>query len=156
MQEIVNLLIKNNLKIATAESCTGGMIAQIITSFSGASKCYEMGFVTYSNDAKMQMLSVKEETLTRFGAVSEETAREMSCGAKGTSGADMAISVTGIAGPTGGTEQTPVGLVFISVAGNFGTEAEKLNLSGNRDEIRQQAAEKAISMALKYIMKFYS
>ena len=107
------------LKIATAESCTGGLIAACLTEISGASDVFDRGFVTYSNDAKQDMLGVKAETLQNFGAVSKETALEMASGARSLSGTAIAIAVTGIAGPGGGSAEKPVGLVHIAVAGPF-------------------------------------
>ena len=113
---MIKKIIKKGLKIATAESCTGGLLAARITSEAGASACFDMGLITYSNQSKIQMLGVKEQTLHRYGAVSSQTALEMSEGIKKLSGADIGISVTGIAGPGGGTDEKPVGLVYIAVA----------------------------------------
>ena len=115
-QQLGRLLKSKEKKIATAESCTGGWIAQIITEVSGSSAWFDRGFVTYSNAAKMEMLGVKPETLDNFGAVSAQTATEMVTGALAHSDADCAIAVTGIAGPDGGTAEKPVGTVFIAWA----------------------------------------
>ncbi len=113
-QQLGRLLKEKDLKIATAESCTGGGIAQAITEVSGSSVWFDRGFVTYSNLAKIQMLQVKQESLDEYGAVSEKVAIEMVNGALINSVADIAVSVTGIAGPTGGTELKPVGVVYIA------------------------------------------
>ncbi|MDD5577854.1 MAG: CinA family protein [Methylobacter sp.] len=135
----------NGKKIATAESCTGGGIAQIITEVPGSSAWFDRGFVTYSNAAKVQMLGVRQETLEKYGAVSAETAKEMVAGALAHSEADIAIAVTGIAGPDGGTPQKPVGTVFIAWAWKNGHDkVEKMQFSGNRHRIREQTIKIAI------------
>jgi nicotinamide-nucleotide amidase len=132
-------------KIATAESCTGGWIAQAITEISGSSAWFDRGFVTYSNNAKVQMLGVNPQTLVEHGAVSAEVAQQMAAGALENSEADWAIAVTGIAGPDGGSEDKPVGTVYIAWQNKTGfSKVEKLNLSGNRHQIRKQTVEKAI------------
>lgn len=112
-QVVADKLLEKNISISAAESCTGGMFAQTLTSVSGISKVFDRSIVTYSNEAKMEELGVNKETLDRFGAVSKETAIEMAKGIKAVSGSDMAISVTGIAGPLGGSDEKPVGLVHI-------------------------------------------
>ena len=137
------------LKIATAESCTGGGIAQAITEVPGSSAWFDRGFVTYSNQAKIQMLQVKQESLDDFGAVSEQVAIEMVEGALIYSEADIAVSVTGIAGPTGGTEQKPVGTVYIAKKENgMPASCKKHIFLGDRRKIRLQT----VSMALKYCL----
>ena len=153
---IVELLISKNLKISTAESCTGGMVAEQITSFSGASNCFDMGVITYSSESKMQLLSVKKETLDEFGAVSEETAREMCYNVRSLANANIGISVTGIAGPSGGTLDKPVGLVYVGVSGEFGTQVKKLNLNGSREDIRKQTVNTVLQIVQQYIVQFYS
>lgn len=115
VKELSITLRINKLKLVTAESCTGGMIASAITDLAGSSDIFDRGFVTYSNESKIAMLGVSPATLQSFGAVSEQTAAEMVVGALKNSLADVAIAVTGIAGPTGGTEDKPVGLVFIGI-----------------------------------------
>jgi len=110
-------LKRRRLKLATAESCTGGWIAQAVTSVAGSSEWFERGFVTYSNEAKKEMLGVRAATLSRHGAVSEETAREMAAGALKRSEAHVALAVTGIAGPGGGTRKKPVGMVCFAWSG---------------------------------------
>ena len=139
--ELGAVLKERNLMLALAESCTGGMVAQSITSVAGSSAWFDRGFVTYSNVSKIEMLGVRAETLEKFGAVSEETALEMALGCLKHSHAQLSGSITGIAGPDGGTVDKPVGTVCFAWAG------EKLLLStttkrffGNREEVRQQAA----------------
>ncbi len=145
--ELCELLIKNNLKIATAESCTGGLIASRITAVPGASACFDCGVVTYSNEQKHKLINVSIETLEKFGAVSEETALEMSAGVKALANADIAISVTGIAGPTGGTSEKPVGTVWIGICSNSSHKAYKFIFNGNRDEVRSQTVDLAFKLA---------
>ncbi len=139
------LLLSNKKKLATAESCTGGWIAQIITEVSGSSAWFDRGFVTYSNAAKIQMLGVKPETLDKFGAVSSQTAAEMVNGALLRSDADCAIAVTGIAGPEGGTAEKPVGTVFIAWAyKNQDVKVVQKKLTGDRHQIRRQTVKIAL------------
>lgn len=140
-------LLEKGLKVATAESCTGGMIAAKITAVPGASACFDCGVVTYSNEQKSKLLGVKRETLERFGAVSRETALEMCKGAKILAGSDIAVSVTGIAGPGGGTPEKPVGTVWIGLCGENVHDAFKFLFKGDRNQIRQQTAMIAIEMA---------
>lgn len=153
---MIEKLIAHNLKISTAESCTGGLISAYITSFPGSSAVFDMGFATYSNDAKHTLLGVSNETLKQHGAVSCETALEMSCGVMTKSGADIGISVTGIAGPGGGTQEKPVGLVYISLCSKQEHIYYKLNLDGTRDEIRKQTVDKVIEMVENHIEKWYN
>lgn len=144
-KEIVEKLVEKKITVATAESCTGGMIASAITDVSGASGIFGYGVVTYSNEAKMKILGVKESTLARVGAVSEETAHEMADGLSKLSDADVAVSVTGIAGPGGGSELKPVGLVYMGLAYNGEVFVKKNLFQGNRDDIRRQTVATALS-----------
>jgi PncC family amidohydrolase len=144
VEELVKLLTEKNKKIATAESCTGGMIAQMITSVAGASAVFDCGIVSYSNDIKKSILGVRAQTLEQYGAVSEKTAFEMAQGVLRLSGADYALSVTGIAGPGGGSKEKPVGTVYVGVAHPAGTEVFLFHFSGSRDEIRRQTAQAAL------------
>ncbi len=146
-QEVVNLLAEKNLTITTAESCTGGMISAALTEVSGVSSYFNEGIVTYSNEAKMKYLNVSKETLDKFGAVSEQTAIEMSKGAMESANADISIAVTGIAGPLGGTDEKPVGLVYICVKNGNNLTVEKNIFSGNRHEVRVKTVIKALNMA---------
>jgi nicotinamide-nucleotide amidase len=128
---------RRKVVIATAESCTGGGIATAITRISGSAKWFDRGFVTYSNDAKREMLGVKRATLARHGAVSEAVAREMAQGAVARSHADVAVAVTGIAGPTGGSKSKPVGTVWFAWASRDGlVQTRHFRFPGNRVAIR--------------------
>ena len=150
---VCSLLTEAGLKLATAESCTGGMVAQKITSVAGASECFECGVVTYSNEQKKRLLGVRPDTLSRFGAVSRETALEMCRGIKETAGADFGIGITGIAGPGGGTAEKPVGLVYIGICGENIHEAYEFHFTGSRDEVRQSAANAALRMVAEAILR---
>lgn len=123
--------------ICTAESCTGGLIAKTLTDLAGSSEWFERGFVTYSNQAKMDMLRVSADSLKRHGAVSEEVAREMVSGAINHSKAQVAIAVTGIAGPTGGSPEKPVGTVWFGFASGDQVLAEKQVFDGGRQQVRE-------------------
>ena len=139
----------HGLKLTTAESCTGGMVAAAITDIAGSSTVFDRGFVTYSNAAKTDMLSVPQDLISEFGAVSEEVACAMAQGALSHSAADIAVSVTGIAGPTGGSAEKPVGLVHFAVATRQATFT-KVQHFGNlsRSEIRERATFFALEMLL--------
>jgi nicotinamide-nucleotide amidase len=144
-QQLGLLLKSNGKKIATAESCTGGWIAQTMTEVSGSSAWFDRGFVTYSNAAKVQMLGVSPETLALYGAVSAQTATEMVVGALAHSDADYAIAVTGIAGPDGGSVEKPVGTVFIAWAyKNRDVKVLQQQLTGDRHQIRRQTVKLAL------------
>ena len=152
-EEIIKILKSKNLKIVTAESCTAGLICALLTEVSGASEIFDRSFVTYSNEAKEAMICVKKSTLEKFGAVSEEVAEEMALGALKNSNADMCISVTGVAGPNGGTLEKPIGLVFISLADKKGyVRVRKFNFGQNsRYEIRKSTIIEALSLILDYL-----
>ncbi len=137
---IAKLLIEKNLTIASAESCTGGLVASKLISYPGISKVYKEGFITYSNEAKINTLGVKKEIIEKHGAVSEETAKEMAKCASLKSKSDIGISTTGIAGPGGGTQDKPVGLVYICVYYNEKAYIRKLNYPGQRNMIRERSA----------------
>ena len=141
-----HILKKKKIRITTAESCTGGWIAQTITGIPKSSEWFERGFVTYSNDAKREMLGVRAKTLQQYGAVSAEVAAEMAKGAIKNSHAQISIAVTGIAGPGGGSAKKPVGLVWFCFAGkNFGAMTISQNFSGTRNQIRQKAVKFALT-----------
>lgn len=144
-------LKQQHCKLAVAESCTGGLLAAAITGVPGSSAWFDRGFVTYSNQAKTELLQVRPETLTEFGAVSPETAREMAAGAMANSRAEWVISVTGIAGPDGGSLEKPVGTVFIAWLNKAHLLiVERCQFTGNRQEIRQQTVITALSKLLTY------
>lgn len=135
--------------LVTAESCTGGWVAQSITAIAGSSEWFERGFVAYSNAAKEELLGVKRETLDRHGAVSEETARELARGALQHSKGTLSVAVTGIAGPTGGTAAKPVGLVCLAWATRSGVRSESMRFSGDREAVRRQSVARALQGVLE-------
>lgn len=145
-EKVVELLAERHYTVTTAESCTGGMIAGTIVNAAGASEVLNEGYITYSNEAKERLVGVSHETLERFGAVSEQTAREMAEGAARAAGADAALSATGIAGPGGGTEEKPVGLVYIGCTLNGKTEVKECRFDGNRMENRLHTVQTALEM----------
>lgn len=130
--------------MCTAESCTGGLIAGACTDLSGSSAWFERGFVTYSNEAKHELLGVDRALIERCGAVSEEVARAMAAGALARSRAQLAVAVTGVAGPTGGTAAKPVGLVWFAWAGSDGVRAEAMNFAGDRAAVRASTVRHAL------------
>ena len=148
-EETVRRFIEAGKTLATAESCTGGLIAKRITDVSGSSSMFGYGAVTYANEAKMKLLSVKKETLEKHGAVSPETAAEMAEGVRKLSGADIGVATTGIAGPGGGTKEKPVGLVYLGVSSKNGTRTLRLTLTQGRDRVRLLASSNALSEAMK-------
>ncbi|MGI5891511.1 MAG: CinA family protein [Bacillota bacterium] len=152
-QKLVEKLIAANLFLATAESCTGGGIAAEITSIAGSSKCFGYGIVSYSNKAKEQILTVPASTLSRFGAVSEQTAAAMAQGLLSLSQADIAIAVTGIAGPEGGSEEKPVGLVYIALAAAETLWVRRHVFSGTRADVRRQTVDEALALVMEYVDK---
>ena len=149
--EVGALLGANGQKLATAESCTGGWVAQCLTAIAGSSDWFERGFVTYSNEAKQEMLGVARETLDRHGAVSVATAQAMAQGALRRSRADGSVAITGIAGPTGGSPDKPVGTVCFGWAGPDGfTTTELCHLAGSRAEVRAQSVAYALHGVLQH------
>lgn len=151
-QRVVELLKKNNMTIATAESCTAGYISKRITDISGASSVFEFGAVTYSNEIKHRILGVSEETLEKYGAVSEQTAREMAAGVRRVAGSDIGISITGIAGPNSDGTNKPVGLCYIALDAEDAQIFEKIETGKNdREYNRYVTASRALNLARKYI-----
>lgn len=151
-EEIVRECAEHGYKISTAESCTGGMISAAITAISGSSAVIELGICSYSNRVKREVLGVSEETLREFTEYSLPCAEEMAKGAVMVSGADFAVSTSGVAGPIGGTAENPVGTVYIAVSGKSVSESKRFNFENNgRDYIRAAAAEKALEMLLSRI-----
>ena len=147
------LLVERKKTLSVAESCTGGMISQRITSIPGSSIYFKEGVVTYSNEAKMKTLGVKDETLKAYGAVSENTALEMAIGIRKAAGTDYCLSVTGIAGPAGGTPDKPVGLVYICLCGPTIEKVYNYKLMGNRAEIRERATNTALDLLRRQLLE---
>lgn len=151
-QRVGDALLQHGLTVSTAESCTGGLILSTLTDISGSSAYVMGGMVTYSNEAKMKHVNVQEQTLTQYGAVSEPVAREMAIGVRKVFGTDYALSVTGIAGPGGGTETKPVGLTFIGLAGQDGIVAVQRHVwDGTRIENKQSSVHAALTLLLTMI-----
>lgn len=149
-KKLGKVLEDRGLKLVTAESCTGGWLAQVLTSVAGSSRWFERGFVSYSDEAKQEMLGVSEETLARHKAVSEETVREMAEGALTHSRAQISVAITGIAGPEGGSEAKPVGTVWLAWAGSGQpTKCAWNHFFGNRTDIRRQAVRVALDGLLE-------
>ena len=145
-------LLDRQLLVATAESCTAGLVAKLLTDMAGSSQWFERGFVSYSNLAKQQMLGVNEQTLQSHGAVSEQTVIEMATGALHNSSADIALAISGIAGPDGGSADKPVGTVWFAWAHQDGRCRQAVeHFDGDRASIRQQAAEYAIDGLLEFL-----
>ena len=151
-QQIGEILCKKNAKLTTAESCTGGGISKAITAVSGSSQWFEFGFVTYANTAKQKLLGVSLETLDHYGAVSEQVVREMAQGAIQQSNADYAIAVSGIAGPDGGTEQKPVGTVWVCWQTPQQIWTQKFMLKGDRQAIRTAAIKNSLQQLLQHLI----
>jgi nicotinamide-nucleotide amidase len=148
---IGRILRERRMKIAVAESCTGGHIANRITNIQGASDYFDLGFVTYSNDSKELYLFVPEEVIAEKGAVSSEVAKTMAEGLREATDADIALSVTGVAGPGGGSPEKPVGTVFVGLASKDGTFVNKFLFSGDRISIKEQTSEEALKLVLDYL-----
>ena len=147
-EKTVKIFTERGLKLAAAESCTGGMISAAITAVPGSSAVTEFGLCSYSNRIKHEVLGVKEETLAQHTEYSSECAEEMAQGARRVSGADIAVSTTGVAGPSGGTASAPVGTVFIGVSAPRGTIGRRFSYSGGREEIRAAAVRDALMLLL--------
>ena len=152
-EEVVALLKERGFTITCAESCTGGLVCAGLVNVAGASEVLKSSLVTYAEEAKKELLGVQESTLERFGVVSEETAYEMAKGAACFAKADVALSVTGIAGPGGGTSEKPVGLVCIGCYVKGGVEVKSYIFRGDRLQIREQSVQKALELAKKCILK---
>lgn len=150
---VCSMLKQLGMTIAFAESCTGGLLAQSLTSVSGASAVLGQSYITYSNDAKHKLLGVSKNTLEKYSAVSEQTAVEMAIGARSLSGADIAVSVTGVAGPDSDEAGNPVGLVYIGIASGDSSYAMRFSFSGNREKIRSRACVSAYSLIRRELLK---
>jgi len=140
------LLVSKGITIATAESCTGGLLAGKLINYPGISSVFMEGVITYSNEAKMARLNVKKETLDSYGAVSKETAAEMALGIAKAAATDIGISITGIAGPGGGTEEKPVGLVYVGLYIKGKVKTKELRLSGDRQKVRNRTVMMALDL----------
>ena len=153
-EKVVKILNEKGLVLATAESCTGGLVAKRITDVSGSSSIFNCGIVSYSNEIKEQVLGVQHKTLEAYGAVSEQTVREMVQGVLRISGADIAVSVSGIAGPNSDNTQKPVGLIFLAVSDGKETQVKQLNntfTENIRESNRNSASDKALKMILDLV-----
>jgi len=150
-QKVVKLLSKKRLKISLAESCTGGLLSSSITSISGSSKVFTLGLVTYSNQAKISVLKVPKKTIMKHGAVSYETCLSMVKNLSKTSKTNISVSITGVAGPKGGTKQKPVGLVYIGIKkGNKVLVKKFLFKSKKRNSIQRSTVNKALNLVLSF------
>lgn len=153
---VADLLLANDLTVTCAESCTGGLLSARLVNVPGISELYKVGVVTYSNKAKRRLLNVKKSTLQKYGAVSEQTAGEMAKGAAALCKADVAVAITGIAGPDGGTEEKPVGLVYIACDVKGKLTVKRHRFSGNRGKVRESAAAAALVLLRSCILEYFS
>lgn len=152
-ERLGNLLKQQGKKISVAESCTGGLVSHRITNVAGSSEYFECGVISYSEKSKISILHVSPTTLKKFEAVSQETAEEMAMGIRQLSGSDIGIATTGKAGPGGGSNKKPVGLVYISLSTENNVITQKFNFKGTRGEIKTQASNAALEMAINYLIK---
>lgn len=158
VSRVADWALENRLRIVTAESCTGGWIAKAFTDLAGSSRWFECGYVTYSNAAKVRDLGVTQQTLDSFGAVSEQTVREMAAGANRVSGAEVSIAVSGIAGPGGGSADKPVGTVWFCVgrrpeegrSADLVLETDRQVFSGDREMVRRASVQRALELVLGF------
>ena len=155
-KSVADLLLANGLTVTCAESCTGGLLSARLINVPGISDVYKAGVITYSNKAKRRMLGVKKHTLQKHGAVSEKTAEEMAKGAAAVNKADVAVAVTGIAGPDGGSAEKPVGLVYIACCVKGKVTVKKCQFSGNRNKIRESAVSSALTLMRSCILEYFS
>lgn len=152
-EKAVKLLAENKMTVTTVESCTGGMVCSSLVDVPGASAVLNEAFVTYSNDAKKKLVGVKKSTLKKYGAVSAKCAKEMAKGAAAAAGADVAVSTTGIAGPDGGSDEKPVGLVYIACFVKKKTVVKKFVFDGDRMQVRISATKEAVKLLHKCLKK---
>ena len=156
MAEVVAvMLFKAKLTLATAESCTGGLLAHYLTNVAGSSDYFLEGLITYSNRSKINLLGIKPAIIREYSAVSEETARAMAENARMRADTDLAVAVTGIAGPSGGSDKKPVGLVYIALASPDGVSCRRFNFFGKRENIKERAAIASLNMLRLYLAKHY-
>ena len=151
-QAVVELLLKRKMTVCTIESCTGGMLASRLINVPGVSETFRAGYITYSNRAKQKVAGVKKKTLEKYGAVSPQTAEEMARGAAKAAHADATVSVTGIAGPDGGSREKPVGLVYIGCHVGDRTVVQEYRFVGNRGKIRESAVSAALTLLRRCIL----
>ena len=152
-EAVIGLLREKHMRFSAAESCTGGLVAAKLVNYPGISAALGEAHVTYANEAKVRYCGVRQETLDAYGAISEQTAREMAQGLRERSGADIVVATTGIAGPSGGTKEKPVGLVYVACADRCGTEVVRLNLGGSRERIRTLATLRALDMVRRSALR---
>ena len=153
MEQVVGLMLTmRGAKIAVAESCTGGLVAHRLTAVPGSSDYFERGVVAYSNEAKSGLLAVPGETIERHGAVSEETARAMASGIRQCAGTDLGLGLTGIAGPGGGSEEKPVGLVYMALAAADGLQSQEHRFGGTRALIQERASQAALALVRSWLL----
>jgi len=153
LKKVFTLLKKHKLTVATAESCTGGLIAHTLTNISGSSEYFDRGIISYSNKSKMELLGVPEYLLIKHGAVSSEVAETMANNVRTKSNVDIGIATTGIAGPTGGTKDKPVGLVYIAISTKNETTVEKFEFSGDRIQNKESTCNASLQMLKDIIEK---
>ena len=150
-EKVFKLCLKKKIKLSFAESCTGGLLSCLITSFPNSSKIFASGFVTYSNLSKQKILGVKDKTLKKYGAVSKEVAKEMVNGVWIKDKINIAVSITGIAGPTGQTKDKKIGLVYIGINNKKNIIINEFNFKGDRPKVRRNSVDKAIDLILSII-----
>lgn len=155
-KSVVDLLVANELTIATVESCTGGMLSSRLTNVAGVSEVFKAGYITYSNKSKRKLVGVKKGTLEKYGAVSSAVAKEMAKGAANVTKADITLSITGIAGPDGGTKEKPVGRVYIACSLKGVVKVQEYNFLGNRNKIRESSVSAALILIRNCILEYYS
>ncbi len=153
LNKVSDILKKQHLTIATAESCTGGLIAHTLTNISGSSEYFDRGVISYSNTAKKELLGVPEKILQQYGTVSEQTAQAMAQGIRTRAHVDIGLATTGIAGPTGGTKDKPIGLVYIAVATEKKVMVKRFLFSGDRLQNKEDTCTAALSLLLETIEK---
>jgi len=151
LKKLSVLLLAKHIKLVTVESCTGGWIGKFITDAAGSSKWYEAGFITYSNQAKQRLVDVSEQLLEEYGAVSIQVAEAMAQGALSYFPSAISVSVTGVAGPGGGSEEKPVGMVCIACCYQGISTSKRFDFSGDRDQVRRQTVERAIQLVLEVL-----
>jgi nicotinamide-nucleotide amidase len=155
LEEVIgSLLCRAQKTLSIAESCTGGLLGHRITNVSGSSDYFQQGVLTYSNESKVQLLGVPEGLITQHGAVSQEVAEAMAVGIRESSGSDFGLSITGIAGPKGGTQEKPVGLVYVGLSWERGTTVTKNIFLGNREIIKFQSSQKALDILRRHLLKY--